>query len=254
MACATPSRSARAPAPGAPSFELMTYNVNSGTLGDASTLSAIRDEQADLVVLQETTPTWEERLRAELSRDYPYMAFRHAQGAGGLAALAKTSFRERELITPPPGGWFPAWRLEVSSSLGWVQVLCVHLRPQLSEQGSFLSGYFTTPGVRLSEISTYFGRLDPDRLTLIVGDFNEGPRGLAIGYLRRRGFASALAEFGSEPTWRWPTSVGTVSAELDHVVYGPRLEPLEVKVVKAGQSDHLPLVARFALRRDDEAR
>jgi endonuclease/exonuclease/phosphatase (EEP) superfamily protein YafD len=249
-ACATPSRQPRAPAAGTPSFEVMTYNVNFGIAGDPSTLSAIKGEQADLVVLQETTPEWEESLRAELSDEYPHMAFRHAAGAGGVAALSKSSIQERELIEPPNGGWFPAWRLEVSSPIGRVQVLCVHLRPQLSERGSFVSGYFTTPGVRLAEISTYFARLDTEQLTLVVGDFNEGRGGLAIGYLERRGFTSALGEFGSQPTWRWPTSVGTISAELDHVVYGPKLEPLSVRVVKAGRSDHLPVVARFAVRRD----
>jgi endonuclease/exonuclease/phosphatase (EEP) superfamily protein YafD len=82
----------------------------------------------------------------------------------------------------------------------------------------------------------------------VVGDFNEGERGLAIAYLQRRGFTSALGEFGSQPTWRWPTSIGTVSAELDHIVHSRRLEPLSVKVVTAGRSDHLPVVARFALR------
>jgi endonuclease/exonuclease/phosphatase (EEP) superfamily protein YafD len=145
LACATRSPPPRLATAESPSFEVMTYNVNYGIAGDASTLSAIRSEQADLVVLQETTPEWEASLREELSSDYPHMAFRHAPGAGGVAALSKSVFQERELIAPPSGGWFPAWRLLVSSPLGSVQVLCVHLRPQLSEGGSFISGYFTTP-------------------------------------------------------------------------------------------------------------
>jgi endonuclease/exonuclease/phosphatase (EEP) superfamily protein YafD len=248
-ACATPSRQARQPAAGTATFEVMTYNVNFGLEGDAAAIAAIRSEHPDLVLLQETTPGWETSLRSELSSAYPHMAFRHAGGAGGVAALSKCSFIQRELISPPPKGWFPAWRLEVLSSLGRLQVLTVHLRPQLSEGGSFTSGYFTTPGVRLDEISRYFSRLDPSLPTLVVGDFNEGPRGLAIGYLERRGFVSAVDEFGGGSTWRWPTSVGTVSAQLDHIVYGPTLEPLEVRVVDAGRSDHLPVVGRFALRR-----
>jgi endonuclease/exonuclease/phosphatase (EEP) superfamily protein YafD len=103
--------------------------------------------------------------------------------------------------------------------------------------------------VRFSEISRYWKFLDPELPTLVVGDFNEGRRGLAIGFLEKRGFKSALAEFDSSSTWRWPTSVGTVSAELDHIVYAPPLEPLEVRVIEAGRSDHLPVVGRFALRR-----
>jgi endonuclease/exonuclease/phosphatase (EEP) superfamily protein YafD len=231
-------------------LEVMTYNVNFGIEADPSSIAAIRRESSGLVLLQETTPGWEKSLRAALSSDYPYMAFRHSGAAGGLAILSKHEFVERELIDPPEGGWFPAWRLEVASPIGKLQILNVHLRPQLSESGSFVSGYFTTPKVRFAEMSRYFARLDPSLPTLVVGDFNEGRRGLAIAYLKKRGFKSALAQFDDSPTWRWPTSVGTVSAELDHIVYAPSLEPVEVRVVEAGRSDHLPVVGRFALRRD----
>jgi endonuclease/exonuclease/phosphatase family metal-dependent hydrolase len=140
--------------------------------------------------------------------------------------------------------------LEVESPLGRVQVLAVHLRPQLSESGSFASGYFTTPGVRFDEMAKYYGYLEPSLPTLVVGDFNEGRRGLAVGYLERRGFKSGLGEFQSKPTWRWPTSIGSVSAELDHIAYRAPLEPLNVRVISAGRSDHLPVVGRFTLRRD----
>lgn len=246
---------APAKAPGTPettSFEVMTYNVNFGLEGDPAAIGAIRDEGADLVLLQETTPGWERALRSELADEYPYMEFRHFGAAGGLAVLSKHELHSRELIAPPEGGWFPAWRLEVSTAVGRLQVLNVHLRPQLSESGSFVSGYFTTPGVRFDEISSYFRYLDPTLPTLVVGDFNEGRRGLAIRYLERRGFKSALSEFDGGSTWRWPTSVGTVGAELDHIVYAPPLEPIEVRVVEAGRSDHLPVVGRFTLRAGSE--
>jgi endonuclease/exonuclease/phosphatase (EEP) superfamily protein YafD len=249
--CASPAPPPATPARpvGSGTLEVMTYNVNYGLEGDPSAIAAIRSEDSDLVLLQETTPGWEKVLRVELARHYPHMEFRHFRAAGGLAVLSKHELTPRELIDPPDGGWFPAWRLEVESPLGRLQVLSVHLRPQLSEGGSFASGYFTTPRVRFSEISRYWKFLDPELSTLVVGDFNEGRRGLAIGFLEKRGFKSALAEFDSSSTWRWPTSVGTVSAELDHIVYAPPLEPLEVRVIEAGRSDHLPVVGRFALRR-----
>jgi endonuclease/exonuclease/phosphatase family metal-dependent hydrolase len=227
----------------------MTYNVNYGLEGDPAAIEAIRGEASDLVLLQETTPGWERALRAGLAQSHPHMEFRHFRGAGGLAALSRHPISGGEVIAPPRGGWFPAWRFEVESPLGRLQVLNVHLRPQLSESGSFVSGYFTTPGVRHSEMTKYFAHLDPSLPTLVTGDFNEGRRGLAIGYLKRRGFESALAQFDGGSTWRWPTSVGTVSAELDHIVYRAPLEPLEVRVIAAGRSDHLPVVGRFALRR-----
>lgn len=245
--CGREARPTRAPAAGAATLEVMTYNVNFGIEGDPETIAVIEAEDADLVLLQETTPGWERAVRARLGGRYEHIAFRHFRGAGGQAVLSKHAFVERGLHAPPKGGWFPAWQLEVESPIGPLQVLSVHLRPQLSESGSFVSGYFSTPGVRFDEMASHFEHLDPKLPTLVVGDFNEGRRGLAIGYLERRGFTSALAQFESASTWRWRTSVGTLSAELDHIVYAPPLEPLEVRVVRAGRSDHLPVVARFAL-------
>jgi endonuclease/exonuclease/phosphatase (EEP) superfamily protein YafD len=247
-ACSRDGRTVRSAEPGTATLEVMTYNVNYGLEGDPEAVELIRRQSSDLVLLQETTPGWEKSLRTELAGAYPHMDFHHCCGAGGMAVLSKHPIGANEILEPPDGGWFPAWKLEIDSPLGRLQVLNVHLRPQLSERGNVVSGYFTTPRVRFSEMERYYERLDQDLPTLVVGDFNESSRGLAVGYLERRGFKSALGEFGGDNTWRWPTSVGTVRAELDHIVYAPPLEPLEVKVLAAGQSDHLPLVARFALR------
>ena len=69
-----------------------------------------------------------------------------------------------------------------------------------------------------------------------------------MSVLAARGMASALGEFTPhQATWRWNTSVGPISAELDHLVYDPRLEPLAVWVVQAGRSDHLPVIGLFEL-------
>lgn len=38
-----------------------------------------------------------------------------------------------------------------------------------------------------------------------------------------------------------------MSQRLDHIVYGPALVPLDVHVLPAGRSDHLPVVATFTL-------
>lgn len=246
--CGGPQRQARAPQPGQPHIKVMTYNVNYGLAGDDQSIDAMRDGWADVVFLQETTAEWEIALRRELGTTYPEMAFRHCCGAGGLAVLSKIPFEEKDYL-PAQHGWFPAWRLVLDSSLGPVQVLVVHLRPPVSDGGSVLSGYFSTPPIREREIAQFHEALDPALPTLVVGDFNEGDGGRAMVYLERRGLRSALPEFDTpQDTWRWNTSVGTIHTQLDHIVYdGTQLEPLQVKVLPVGRSDHMPVVGVFAL-------
>jgi len=247
LACrsAAPTRAAREPEPGEPFVRILSWNVNYGLAGDPQAIAAIRASEADLVFLQETTPEWEAALRGELADAYPCMAFREGPGAGGQAVLSRWPFAEADFL-PPVHGWFPAWRLRLETPLGAVQALQVHLRPPLDEDGGFLSAYVSTPPVREAELRDFAATLEPHLPTLVVGDFNEGPRGRAVSLLRERGFRSALGELApGTPTWRWTTSIGTLRATLDHVLHSDELEPLSARVVNAGRSDHLPIVAVF---------
>lgn len=244
--CGSPEQEPLTPTPGTPTLRVVTYNVNYGLAGDEATLEALRSLEADLVVLQETTPAWESVIRAELDGVYQQMLFHHSSGAGGLAVLSRYPVREREVIEAP-SEWFPAWRLEVEGPLGRTQLLAVHLHPPVSDSGSVVSGYFTTPSVRQDELAEYLEQLEPSLPTIIAGDFNERD-GQAMELLRRRGFRSALPAFqGRQRTWRWTTSVGEVSSQLDHIAHDDRLRPLNAQVIETGRSDHFPVMVTFEL-------
>ncbi len=248
-ACGTPAKKPEAPTQGRATLKVMTYNVNYGLAGDPATIDAIRSQDADVILLQETTAAWEHVLRERLTREYPHMEFKHCCGAGGLAVLSRHAFSPQEYIPAPKPGWFPAWRVVFETPLGRVQALNVHLRPPVSDGGSFVRGYFSTPSIRKREIAAYVKHLDASIPTIVAGDFNEGASGSAVAFLEGRGFATALPEFHpGEDTWRWTTSVGTVRSQLDHVVYDhKRLRALDAFVVQKGRSDHLPVVAIFEL-------
>ena len=251
-ACSSAPRAPRPPTPGRPSLSVMTYNLNYGLGGDRETMDAVAEESADLVLLQETTLEWERALRERLGTRYPYLAFRHCCGAGGLGILSHYALEELAYLEPPPGGWFPAGRFRVSTPLGPVQVLNVHLRPQMGDSGPTLggvvSGMVTTPPIRRHQIERYLAALEPGLMTLIAGDFNESETGSAFASLGRHGFRSVLPEYGSEDTWRYVTSIGQISRRFDHIVYGPELVPLSARVIKKGRSDHWPVVAVFEPR------
>jgi endonuclease/exonuclease/phosphatase (EEP) superfamily protein YafD len=240
--CATPERAPERPLPGEPTLRVLSYNVNFGIAGDPSTIAAIRAANADLVLLQETTPAWERALRAAFEADYPHMAFRESSGAGGMAALSRRPLTPHEWL-PSPAGWFPAWRVVAETALGPVQVLALHLHPPVSDDGSYISGYFTTGETRREEVDAYLPALEPGLPTLIVGDLNEEEDGEACERLEAAGFRSALPAFApDQPTWRWQTSLGQLTFRLDHVLHDRALAPLDAHVLDAGRSDHLPLV------------
>jgi len=249
------SRPTRVPAtidPATPNVSVMTFNVNFGLAGDAPTLAAVAQQDADVVFLQETTPQWERVLRLQCGTDYPHIQFHHEPGgAGGLGVMSKLPIEQIDYL--PAKDWFPAARVVLASPVGKLQVLNVHLRPPISNSGSAVSGYFSTPPVREQEISTFAAALDKSLPTLIVGDFNENEGGRAVRWLHANGYRSALPEFAPKAqTWRWRTSyLLSLNGRYDHLCYDARLAPLRVEVRNAGRSDHLPVVGVFALAAQD---
>jgi endonuclease/exonuclease/phosphatase family metal-dependent hydrolase len=248
-----PTRQPRAPGP-QPSLRVLTYNVNFGIPGDGPTLAAIESGNADVVFLQEINTAWARALRSRFGATFPNMLFYPRGGAGGIGVMSRLRIHGQQLIPPEGDGWFPALRLVVDSPLGPVQVLVVHLRPPVSDGGSFVAGHFTAPAIHEKEISLFLhaAQLDRSIPTLVVGDFNEEGDGSAIAYLARPEYrmTSGLTEFApARPTWRWPTSVWTFEGQFDHIVYDTHLEPLAVQVLNEGRSDHLPVVGVFILAR-----
>jgi endonuclease/exonuclease/phosphatase family metal-dependent hydrolase len=241
----TPARRAQEPGP-EPAVRVLTYNVNFGIPGDGPTMDALAAGNADVVLLQEINVPWEKALRARFGGSYPFIELHPRGGAGGIGFLSRLPVRSSALLRAEGDGWFPALRLVIEAPFGFLQILVVHLRPPVSDGGSWVAGHFIVPAVHEREIRAFLAELGHDMPTLVAGDFNEDEDGRALGELARRGFRSALPEFEPDRiTWRWPTALGTLERRFDHLAYDPTLVPLSAHVIDAGRSDHLPVLAVF---------
>ena len=221
---------------------VMTYNVNFEMPSDA-TVEAIREADADVVVLQETHEDWEARLARGLGDAYPHTLFRHAPAEGGMAILSRYAVEEVAYL-PSPAGAFPAWCVSLETPLGALDVLAVHLHPPLDEDGRLLVGYFTTGGTREAELRQHLRCFEstPD---LVLGDFNE-ETGDAVRHLEALGLRQAQVAVGPpERTWTWITGGVELEGRPDHIFFGPALAARAVQVVPRGASDHRPLRAAF---------
>ena len=233
--------------PTGPHFRVLTYNVNWGGPQPAMAAEIIRNSGADIVCLQETTPEWEQYLRRELGQDYSFAAFRNSENrlGGGLAFLSKNAAHEVAYIRSDTG-WFDGWIMAFRTPLGRVQVLNVHLRPPVSDSGSWISGYLTTRDDRLREMERFYDRRRPELPMLVVGDFNDSQNSPVVKWLEDKGMMNALPAFDRHsPTWQWRTSLLKLSRRMDHVIYSRELECSSARVIRAGASDHFPVEAIF---------
>jgi endonuclease/exonuclease/phosphatase family metal-dependent hydrolase len=239
-------RSTRTPEqPTGPHIRVLTYNVNWGGTRPDLAAEIIQRSGADIVCLQETTPQWEQYLRQALGAEYRFAQFRNSQNrmGGGLGFLARVPAKEVAYV-PSETGWFDGWIMKFDTAIGPVQVLNVHLRPPVSDGGSWVSGYFTTSGDRRLEMETYYGSKEPATPTLVLGDFNDNETSPVVRWLEKKGMANALPQYDHyHPTWEWQTSVVTLKRRMDHVLYSPEFDCAAARVIPAGASDHFPVEA-----------
>lgn len=223
----------------------MSYNVNFGIAGDPPTIAAIADAAADIVCLQETNEVWEHALVETLGGRFPHHRFRAPPDwpAGGFGILSRHPIVRIDEL-PNVAGPFIAWRIVLDTPLGRIQVLSLHLRPPMSDGGSWVVGYFSTREVRVREVQYHLEALDRSLPTLIVGDFNEEADGLAVRYLTDRGYTDAITTHrGNEPTWSWPVGSMTLRFQLDHLLHDEQFVAVAAHIVDAGRSDHKPIWA-----------
>jgi endonuclease/exonuclease/phosphatase (EEP) superfamily protein YafD len=245
------SRLLQAIQPAAPAqneLRVMSYNVNFGIAGDASTITAVEDARADIVFFQETNEIWEAALTKRLGARYPHRRFDPPTDwvAGGMGVMSRFPIVKLETLVAPKAPFF-AWRCVLDTPLGRIQVFNLHLRPPMSDGGSWVVGYFSTRDDRLREIQYHLEALDPKLPAIFLGDFNEEHEGgKALALLVDRGFGDAIGRFhGDRRTWEWPVGRVTLRFQLDHILHDAHLVPTAAAIVEAGRSDHKPIWADF---------
>jgi len=245
FACSESHLAAQAGPPAANQLRVMSYNVNFGIAGDESSVDAIAAAGADIVFLQETNARWQKAL-ARLHYRHTRFTDPYDWPAGGMGLLSKFPIVSLQHLENG-GGPFFAWRVVLDTKLGRIQVLNVHLRPPMSDGGSWVVGYFSTRDVRLHEIEMHVAQLDPKLPTIVVGDFNEEGDGKALTFLKDHGFADAIAQHaGTKRTWEWQVSGGvTLRFQLDHIMHDDHFIAVRAAIVEAGRSDHKPIWADF---------
>ena len=139
------------------------------------------------------------------------MSFRSSEGraGGGLGFLSRTQFSEVAYI-PSDTGWFDGWVMQFSTAAGPIQMLNVHLRPPVSDSGSWASGYLSTRDDRVREMERFWTQRREGVPTLVAGDFNDGENSQVLQWLKERGMVNALPRPNSDRTLTRPPCASTI--------------------------------------------
>jgi len=245
-----------APAPkDAPILTVLSANVLRGRADTAAIAQQARDNDADIILIQEATPHFAQSLRAELALDYPFIEEASRTGAYGQLTLSRLPFiapaehypqgelaqmfEPRAIINPAD----PQIRSVIEFGGREVIIQNIHLTSpggvgavaQQLEQARWLADW---------------GRSEQTP-ALMMGDFNSAPTSAHSAMIRRAGWRDAFASVGRGRGATWP-AIGLLShfpgVRIDHAYSLNRLTPIECRVLDSHNSDHRPVVARFIIQ------
>ena len=232
-------------APKQPHIKILTYNVNWGFVNPDKVVRYLATEDADIICLQETNVHWKRYLGERLRQQYTTGRFRDWSNAGGTAIISKYKIYDLNLLEPR-STWFPAFYALADTPIGTIQLLNVHLKPPMSEEGKLsATAYPKTGDEHIAEMEWFLRRTDPNQPMIILGDFNENEKGKAIRRLIEAGWTNALSRYDKKSiTWQLTTPEGLEFKErFDHILYNQFLDCTGAKVVDTEGSDHFPVVA-----------
>lgn len=232
------------------SISILTYNVNWGFINPSVTRDIICAEDADIVCLQETNVDWEAYLIPSICNQYRYIEFRHAPGAGGLAILSKYPFNTKAVVQAERG-WFPLWLVEVEMDSTKIQVFNLHLKPGINQNGRigwFGDAWFRSHKIHREELELCLAEVDSTSPLFLLGDINENDRNKGCRWLRKSGFNDALKQLPKRvKTWYWDMGYLALKGRYDHIFYRGQVMCYDTEVIRAGNSDHFPVVGHFKI-------
>lgn len=239
-----------APISGGLSISAATFNTQDNMSDSEQVITIIRQMDADVIALQETSPQLRWRINHELSALYPYRIDERLENQEVVLILSRYPFLEtppeRPLIHDVP----PDRYLRVVINVYGQPITVYNFHPTrplfwpLVSYSDELHRYYTRRLLRALE-----GETNP---TLVLCDCNTTPHTEANGWLSSR-LVDSHREIGAglglthvALPWLpifWPIQrIDYVWATPDFAAYENEVWP------ESGQSDHWPVVARLWLR------
>lgn len=233
---ATPEAVVATPA-GAP-VHLIAANLLYRQEDATATRAYLERQSADILVLSEFTPRWQEKLRS-LEQIYPHVAVRSRWNPWGIAVYSKHPLRAIENLDLGDDQ-SSHLRLLVQLPAGLAEVYAVHLASPPSRRQA------AQRNTQLRRLAARIKDADPALPRIVVGDFNTTPYSPYFqDLLRDAGLRDGRRPFGLHVTWpAWPVPLWI---PIDHCLAGGSVVVTRVATGPRTGSDHLPLECSFVL-------
>ena len=239
------------PAPGpADSYDLtvMTCNLENDSTEPDALVAALRSLEADVVALQELTVEQAAAIERDLQESYPYQAL-YGAGIPGKGLLSRYPILEETLF------YLQAQRLPylratlaVEGAVTPVTVIVAQPPPP-----HLVGASYRIPPGAAAEIGSLAEMSAAGGPVVLLGDFNMTDQNDNYALLAEAGLTDAFRAVGQGFGTTWPArGIGPLRrlVRIDYVWHSAHFRAVAAWVGPDVGSDHLPVLARLAWRRE----
>ena len=214
------------------SLKMTSFNLQWNINSHDRSLQFIKNEEADIIVLQEVTSS-SQKIIETFTEKFPYQ---YGEGHSHVMLLSKHKLNFVGYLPWP--GKFQQRALHVTTTLNNQSVHIIALHMQVTRSWKELALRNNQIDCLTETLASISGPV------IVIGDFNAGIGASSLNKIKTR---SNLLGYGNfwhyHPTW--PSSLGLLGIQLDHIL---TRGGFAVKSVRAGpklESDHRPICAEL---------
>ena len=229
------------------SIKVLSYNVFFKNRSPKTIIKLIKEEQPDVIALQELTPSINRLLNNNLSHKYPYTFSFPLKGTHGLAVYSKFPINKQKLLRNKSNAPF-AQAMEISTHSKKINLINVHLSsPAIAVENPdrFLPLFHKNYQQRERQYQKIVNYMEarPYPTSIMLGDFNTTP----VEPLMRSILSSwddTHSLFKSGTSFTFPNQVkAPLFVRLDYILMRGEITAKTHLVKRTGSSDHLPVIS-----------
>lgn len=205
--------------------------MNNNTSHDAM-VQVIQDAKADVIVVQEFTLRWGEKLKI-LQSNYPHSTSEPRRDGGGVAIFSKYPLEETKILQLDESTHI-AMFARVNRDGRSIAILAIHPTTPISRRK------FVNRNRQFKEAAEVLSKIDGPKV--LIGDFNSTMWSPYFAVLQQSaGMRDCRLGFGLNPTW--PVILPPfLRLPIDHCLVSSQIKVHGVQLGNAAGSDHRPLI------------
>lgn len=218
-------------------IRLFHFNVHSRNRQFEKTLDLINKIQPDVVIIEEISSIWLEKL-LPLAKTHPWWIAQPREDNFGICLFSRLPLNNQR-ISDFSGIELPTILTTIKTEKAELAIAATHPLPPVS------LAYATTRDRQLAKLSEFAAAASSP--LVIAGDLNATPWSLAFKSMLNTGrLHDSSRGFGYQPSW--PAFNPLLLIPIDHFIHTEQIRVLNRFIGPDCGSDHLPLIVDFSIR------